>query len=161
MGKLNLKLPETLHQQLAILAKNEGVLLEQYILHALTRQAAFASMIQISPETEQELQQLQSLARQAVSPYRMDPVPEKELKRQQDAFQSLVQKLGQASPAEIESILATREQTEPEVELNAEVVARLQDKLKKQRTEADQQDLAEFSWQYAATIFPEDEEMVE
>ncbi|WP_254564310.1 hypothetical protein [Oscillatoria sp. HE19RPO] len=28
-------------------------------------------------------------------------------------------------------------------------------------TEADQQDLAAFSWQYAATIFPDDEEMAE
>lgn len=135
MSRLTLRLPETLHQRLAVLAENEGVSLNQYIVYALTHQAALASMIQIVPATDVE--------------------------QQQQAFQSLIKRLGQASPSEIESILATREQTEPEVELNAEVVARLQDKLKKQRTEADQQDLAAFSWQYAATIFPEDEEMVE
>lgn len=135
MSELTLKLPETLHQQLTILATNEGVSLNQYIVLALTRQAAFSSMIQMDSETE--------------------------LERQQQEFESLVQKLGQASPSEIESILATREQTEPEIELSAEVVARLQDKLKKQRIEDDQQDLAAFSWQYGATIFPEDEEMAE
>ncbi len=135
MSELTLKLPETLHQQLTILATNEGVSLNQYIVLALTRQAAFSSMIQKDSETE--------------------------LERQQQELQSLVQKLGQASPSEIESILASRQQTEPEIALTAEVLANLQDNLNKQRTEADQQDLAAFSWQYAATIFPEDEEMGE
>ena len=135
MSELTVKLPETLHQQLTILATNEGVSLNQYIVLALTRQAAFSSMIQMYSETE--------------------------LERQQQEFESLVQKLGQASPSEIEAILASRQQTEPEIALTAEVLASLQDKLKKQRTEADQQDLAAFSWQYAATIFPEDEEMAE
>ena len=135
MSELTLKLPETLYQQLTILATNEGVSLNQYIVLALTRQAAFSSMIQMDSETE--------------------------LKRQQQELQSLVQKLAQASPSEIEAILASRQQTEPEIALTAEVLANLQDNLNKQRTEADQQDLAAFSWQYAATIFPEDEEMGE
>ncbi|HEY9837258.1 MAG TPA: toxin-antitoxin system HicB family antitoxin, partial [Vampirovibrionales bacterium] len=77
MSELTLKLPETLHQQLTILATNEGVSLNQYIVLALTRQAAFSSMIQKDSETE--------------------------LERQQQELQSLVQKLGQASPSEIES----------------------------------------------------------
>jgi predicted HicB family RNase H-like nuclease len=38
MSRLTLRLPETLHQQLAHLADSEGVSLNQYIVYALARQ---------------------------------------------------------------------------------------------------------------------------
>ncbi|PZO42848.1 MAG: toxin-antitoxin system HicB family antitoxin [Shackletoniella antarctica] len=106
MSRLTLQLPETLHQQLAHLAEGEGVSLNQYIVYALTRQAALAHALQV--------------------------VPEAEVKQQQQAFQLLIKQLGQASSAEIESVLATREQTEPEAELSADVVSRLKEQIQRQ-----------------------------
>jgi len=105
MSRLTVRLPETLHQQLAHLAEGEGVSLNQYIVYALTRQAALAYAIQV--------------------------VPEAEVEQQQQAFQLLIKQLGQASSAEIESVLATREQTEPEADLSSDVVARLQERIRK------------------------------
>jgi L-alanine-DL-glutamate epimerase-like enolase superfamily enzyme len=104
MSRLTLRLPETLHQQLAHLAEGEGVSLNQYIVYALTRQAALA--------------------------YSIQAVPEAEVKQQQQAFQLLIKQLGQASSAEIESVLEIREQTEPEADLNVDVVARLQERIR-------------------------------
>jgi carbamate kinase len=105
MSRLTLRLPETLHQQLAHLAEGEGVSLNQYIVYALTRQTSLAQALQV--------------------------VPEAEVEQQQQAFQSLLKQLGQASSSEIESVLATREQTEPEEELSSDVVACLQERIRK------------------------------
>jgi uncharacterized tellurite resistance protein B-like protein len=103
MSRLTLRLPETLHQQLTQLAEGEGVSLNQYIVYALTRQAALAHVVQVTPQTEVE--------------------------QQQQAFQSLIKQLGQASSAEIESVLAAREQTEPEADLSADAIARLKEQI--------------------------------
>jgi uncharacterized protein (DUF1778 family) len=105
MSRLTLRLPETLHQQLAHLAEGEGVSLNQYIVYALTRQATLASTIQVIPEADVE--------------------------QQKQAFQLLKKQLGQASSSDIESVLATREQTDPEAELNPDAVARLQELIRK------------------------------
>ncbi|MBN2390056.1 MAG: toxin-antitoxin system HicB family antitoxin [Anaerolineae bacterium] len=43
MGRLTLRLPDTLHQQLASLAEQEGMSLNQFIVYALTRHVASAS----------------------------------------------------------------------------------------------------------------------
>lgn len=43
MGRLTLRLPDTLHRQLASLAEEEGVSLNQFIVYALTRHVAWAS----------------------------------------------------------------------------------------------------------------------
>jgi hypothetical protein len=103
MSRLTLRLPETLHQQLTQLAEGEGVSLNQYIVYALTRQAALTHAVQVVPQTEVE--------------------------QQQQAFQSSIRQLGQASSAEIESVLATREQTQPEADLRADVIARLKEQI--------------------------------
>ncbi|MGV0027078.1 YlcI/YnfO family protein [Phormidesmis priestleyi] len=105
MSRLTLRLPETLHQQLARLAEGEGVSLNQYIVYALTRQTALAHTIRV--------------------------VSKAEVEQQQQAFQLLIKQLGQASSSEIESVLATREQTEPEAELSLDVAARLQERIQK------------------------------
>jgi predicted HicB family RNase H-like nuclease len=106
MSRLTLRLPETLHQHLAQLAEGEGVSLNQYIVYALTRQAALA--------------------------YGVQAVPDAEVVQQQQAFQSLIKQLGQASLSEIKSVLATREKTDPEAELSADMVERLQKSIQKQ-----------------------------
>jgi uncharacterized protein (DUF1778 family) len=111
MSRLTLRLPETLHQQLAQLAEGEGVSLNQYIVYALTRQAALAHAIQV--------------------------VPQAEVEQQQQSFQALIRQLGQASSAEIEAVLATREQTEPEAELSVDVVAHLKERIEASMNKAD------------------------
>lgn len=105
MSRLTLRLPETLHQQLIHLAEGEGVSLNQYIVYALTRQAALSYMIQV--------------------------IPEAEIERQQQSFELLIKQLGQASSSEIKSVLAEREQIEPEAELSSDVAARLQERIRK------------------------------
>jgi uncharacterized protein (DUF1778 family) len=105
VSRLTLRLPETLHQQLTHLAEVEGVSLNQYIVYALTRQAALSHVIQV--------------------------VPESEVAQQQQAFQSLLKQLGEASSSEIESILAIREKVDAEAELSTDVVTRLQERIRK------------------------------
>lgn len=105
MSRLTLRLPETLHQKLSYLAEDEGVSLNQYIVYALTHQAALAHAIRV--------------------------VPESEIEQQQQSFQLLIDQLGQASSGEVESVLASREQVEPEAELSTEIVDRLQEKIRK------------------------------
>jgi HicB family len=105
MSRLTLRLPETLHQQLTHLADGEGVSLNQYIVYALTRQTTLA--------------------------YTVVAVSDAEVKQQKQAFQSLINKFGQASDEEIKSVLATRELVEPEPELSADVTALLQERIRK------------------------------
>lgn len=111
MSRLTLRLPETLYQQLAQLAEGEGVSLNQYIVYALTRQAALAHAIQV--------------------------VPQSEVEQQQQSFQALIRQLGQASSAEIEAVLAAREQTEPEAELSLDVFAHLKERIEAGMNRAD------------------------
>jgi len=105
MSRLTLRLPETLHQQLAHLADREGVSLNQYIVYALTRQATSSDQVQVKSEAE--------------------------VLQQQEAFQQLKQRLRQSSRVEVEAILAQRERVEPEADLQPDVVARLQKRLQK------------------------------
>ncbi len=104
MSRLTLRLPETLHQQLTHLAEVEGVSLNQYIVYALTRQVT--------------------------STYSIQAVSEEEVTRQKQSFAVLLQELKQASPEEIESVLAEREKVEPEEELSFEVISRLQQRIR-------------------------------
>jgi HicB family len=105
VSRLTLRLPETLHQQLAHLAENEGVSLDQYIVYALTRQATLVHGVQVVPEVEVE--------------------------QQKQAFQSLLRQLERVLTSELESVLAAREQVDAEVELNPDAVARLQERIRK------------------------------
>jgi HicB family len=104
MSRLTLRLPETLHQQLAHLADSEGVSLNQYIVYALTRQTN--------------------------SPYAISIIPEVAVRQQQKEFQLSIEKLGKAAADEIESVLAQRERVESEPELSAGVVAQLKERIR-------------------------------
>ncbi|MGF1524133.1 MAG: toxin-antitoxin system HicB family antitoxin [Leptolyngbyaceae cyanobacterium] len=79
MNQLMLQLPDTLHKQLTHLAKGEGVSLDQFIVYALTRQVA--------------------------QTYSVFKVPQEEVNQQQQAFESLLQSLGEASLEETDAIL--------------------------------------------------------
>jgi hypothetical protein len=107
VSRLTLRLPETLHQQLASLAEREGVSLNQYIVYALTRQTTSA--------------------------YTVKMVSEAEVEREEQAFQSLISRWRQVSPAEVESILAARDPAEPEPELSADLVARIKERIREVR----------------------------
>jgi len=104
MSRLTLRLPETLHQQLSHLADDEGVSLNQYIVYALTPQVTSAYSIQAITEVEVE--------------------------QQKQAFEVLTKKLGKASSAQIEAILAERDRVEPEAELSSETIDLLQARIR-------------------------------
>ena len=103
MSRLTLRLPDTLYQQLIHLAESEGVSLNQYIVYALTRQSSINYIVQ--------------------------PLPQQETNQQQPDFNNLLQKLGKASPSEIEVALAERETVQPEKELTPEIIAQFQQRL--------------------------------
>lgn len=64
--------------------------------------------------------------------YSVQAISEAEVEQQQRVFKALIQELGQASSTEIDSILAEREQVEPEAELTSEIVARLRERIRNQ-----------------------------
>ncbi|WP_414543353.1 hypothetical protein [Nostoc sp. CCY0012] len=49
---------------------------------------------------------------------------------QQQAFQALLEELGQASPSEVKAVLDKREMVQPEEELTPEIVARFQQRIR-------------------------------
>jgi hypothetical protein len=67
-----------------------------------------------------------------VSAFKMKAV-NRSILRLPESFQLLIDRLGQASSAEIESVLSAREQVEPEAELSPEIVDRLQEKIRTAR----------------------------
>lgn len=103
MSRLTLRLPETLHRQLETQAKREGVSLNQFIVYALTQQLTQS--------------------------YTVQALPEEAVAQQQSQFSALLRELGQTSPEVLNATLATRDRVEPEPELEADVVARLQARL--------------------------------
>ena len=103
MGRLTLRLPDSLHQQMQMLAEHEAVSLNQYNVYALTRQATLA--------------------------YTVQPVADKAVREQRAAYSALLQSLGQGTADEIAAALAEREAAEPEEGLSPEVVERLRQRL--------------------------------
>ncbi len=104
MSRLSLQLPETLHRQLAELAANESVSLNQYIIYALTRQVAWA--------------------------YAAQALPEQALAEQRAAYDALLERLGEASDERIQKTLRARQPVQAERGLPAEAVAKLKRRMK-------------------------------
>jgi len=103
MGRLTLRLPETLHHQLEDQARLEGVSLNQYLVYALSRHVAMA--------------------------YTVTPLPEAAVRQQREAFDTLLASLGRASPEEVQKALSERQAVEPEPDLDPQVVARLRQRI--------------------------------
>ena len=61
-------------------------------------------------------------------PY-IQPIPKQNANQQQSDFTNLLQKLGKASPTEIEVALSERETVQPEKELTPEIIAQFQQRL--------------------------------
>lgn len=104
MSRLTVRLPQSLHDQLTELAEREGVSLNQYIVYALSRQAALA--------------------------YTVQPVSDRAIQEQKVAYRALLQSLGKASFSEIKEALSERDPVESETGLTPEVVARLRARTK-------------------------------
>ena len=105
MSHLTLQLPETLHQQLIHLAEGEGISVSQYIVYLLTRQVSALT-------------------------YRVQATPVEEIHQQKQAFEALLNQLGTASPAELQAVLDQREVVPPEPDLNPEIIAQFQQRLR-------------------------------
>jgi len=103
MSRLTLRLPQTLHTQLTGLAEAEGVSLNQYIVYALSRQAALA--------------------------YAVQPVSEQAIQEQRASYSALLNSLGTATFTEVEEVLSEREETEPEPGLSPEIIKRMQQRV--------------------------------
>lgn len=107
MSRLTLRLPETLHQQLANLAQGEGISLNQYIVYALTRQVTSAYTVKVTSKEDRE--------------------------KQQHNFNNLVAQLEKADAKEIDRLLSQREVVQPEPELTPDIVNRLKVKIRNQK----------------------------
>ncbi len=105
MSPLTLQLPQTLRYQLEILAQREGVSLDQYIVYALARQVSFAYTITAREDAAQ----------------------------QHAEFAALLQTLGAASDNEIRQTLVEREHARPDPDLPPETIARVRERITKQR----------------------------
>ncbi len=82
MGRMTLRLPETLHKALLHHANAEGVSLNQYVVYALTRQTTPA--------------------------YTVNVVPKKTVEEQREAYLALRDSLGNADPDAVNNVLSRR-----------------------------------------------------
>ena len=121
MGRFTLRIPKTLHNELELLAKEEGISLNQYIIYTLTQKVTTEKLGLGSQGFTPE--QVKFLANVKLTP------PE-QLAEQKAAFEALLSRLGpEASDEEVEQYLAAREPVEPEPELNPEAVSRLRERI--------------------------------
>lgn len=113
MGRLTLRLPETLHQKLVALAEEEGVSLNHYIVYALTQQVTVTHTVR--------------------------PVAKAEREQQEASYAALLQSLGSASFDQVRMALNERQPVYPEPALTADVVQRLRDRIAKADAQAGEQ----------------------
>lgn len=100
MGRFSLRLPETLHRQLEVMAEFEGVSLNQYIVYTLAKSSATA--------------------------YQVRRVSERERTAQKDQYQELMDGLGEAAThEEFMQFMAELEVVEPEPELTPELIEKV------------------------------------
>lgn len=92
MGRLTVRLPDTLHRQIEDRARHEGVSLNQYIVFALTRQATLA--------------------------YAIEPVPQEAIMEQRAQYLALLEQLGPTTHAEVERALDARQPADDAAELD-------------------------------------------
>lgn len=109
MARLTVRLPETLHEQLVLMAEREGVSLNQFITYTLTRQLAGA--------------------------YSVTPVSDDATHRQRSDYAMLLESLGKASYSEVKKTLAERTKIDPEAGLTQDVVLQLRERIAKYGSE--------------------------
>ncbi|MCB0193038.1 MAG: toxin-antitoxin system HicB family antitoxin [Anaerolineae bacterium] len=125
MGRFTLRMPKTLHNTLEILAKDEGISLNQYIVYTLTQKVT-AETLDIEPKEKPKgltPEQMEFLSN-------VELTPSKQIKEQQAAYEAMLSRLGpKATDEEVERYLSEREQGEPEAELEPEAIIRLKERI--------------------------------
>jgi hypothetical protein len=103
MRRLTLRLPETLFHRLELLADNEGVSLNQYLVYSLTQNVARAYMV--------------------------IPLSKEEIEKQQAKMDKLLASLEVTSDKEFDTILDEGEFDESGPGLEPEIIARIEAKI--------------------------------
>jgi hypothetical protein len=121
MGRFTLRIPKTLHSELEVLAKGEGISLNQYIIYSLTQKVTAEKLV--VEDKELSSKQARLLANiKLVSP--------EQVVEQRSAFEALLSRLGpEATDEEVEQYLSEREVVTPEAELEPEAVNRLKERI--------------------------------
>lgn len=121
MGRFTLRIPKTLHNELEVLAKDEGISLNQYIIYTLTQKVTAEKLAVEGKRLTSE---------QAAFLANVKLVPPEQVAEQKAAFEALLSRLGpEATDEEVEQYLSEREFVEPEPELEAEAVIRLKERI--------------------------------
>ena len=102
MPRLSLRLPESLHRQLTLQARREGVSLNQYLVFLLSRYSTPAYSIAATAESAEE---------------------------QQAGFERLRTELGSATDKELQAVLDERERVPPEPGWTPELRERFEQRL--------------------------------
>ena len=102
MSRLTVRLPDSLHHQLAVQAESEGVSLNQYLVYSLSRQVSMGK-------------------------YVVQPVPAEQVEAETKEFQEFLANAPKATPEEIKQVLDEREYVAPESELDPEAVKYLEE----------------------------------
>ena len=121
MGRFTLRIPKTLHNELEVLAKGEGISLNQYIIYTLTQKVTAEKIAVEGKNLTSE--QVAFLAN-------VKSVPPERVAEQKMAFEALLLRLGpEATDEEIEQYLSERESIEPEPELEADAIMRWKERI--------------------------------
>lgn len=128
MGRFSLRIPKSLHHELEMLAKDEGISLNQYIIYALTQKVALEKLglegKRLTPAQEKFLANVELTSPEQVA-------------EQRAAFDALLSRLGEAATdEEVERYLSSREPIEAEPELKPEAVNRLKERIARVRQSA-------------------------
>lgn len=128
MGRFSLRIPKTLHNELEVLARDEGISLNQYIIYTLTQKVTTEKLGLAGKKLTSE--QAKFLANVQLTP------PE-QVAEQRVAFEALLSRLGkEATDEEVERYLSEREPIEAEPELKPEAVIRLKERIAQVRQSA-------------------------
>jgi len=121
MGRFTLRIPKTLHSELEVLAKGEGISLNQYIIYSLTQKVTAEKLVVEDKALSSEQAKLLANIK-LVSP--------EQVAEQRSAFEALLSRLGpEARDEEVEQYLSEREVVAPETELEQEAVNRLKERI--------------------------------
>jgi hypothetical protein len=121
MGRFSLRIPKTLYNELEVLARDEGISLNQYIIYTLTQKVTAEKL---------GLEGKKLTSEQAKFLANVQLTPPEQVAEQRVAFETLLSRLGQeATDEEVERYLSAREPIEPEPELKPEAVIRLKERI--------------------------------
>lgn len=128
MGRFSLRIPKTLHNELELLAKDEGISLNQYIIYTLTQKVTTEKLgigeQRVTPEQAKILANVKLISSEQVA-------------EQKAAYEALLARLGkEATDEETDQYLLEREPVNAEPELEPAAVIRLKERVAQVRQSA-------------------------